>query len=276
VITWGVSFGSHDAALAVFEGSRLLFASHSERFSKIKDDPNLCQQLVDHALAKYGTPTEIFYYENPWKKKLRYLKSGQWANLFETSPKETLSNLGVDTEFISIRYVDHHKSHAAAGYYTSGLPNASVVVIDAIGEMATASVWKAKGVQLYKRYQQDYPHSIGLLYSALTQAAGYQPNREEYIFMGLAAYGNADALGNMLEERLVSFGKDTPLVELKHNLHRGLKGLIPNDLDPKDLAAAGQGLYERCLKHVLDYTWQNLPSEIGRAPYTTLFRSIED
>lgn len=259
MIVWGTSFGSHDAALAVFDTNhqRVLFASHSERFSKIKDDPFLCQELVDHALEKHGPPSRIFYYEHPWKKKLRYLLSGQWKNLFEESPARTMANLGINVPMV---HTDHHLSHAAAGYYTSGFNDAAIVVIDSIGEMATLTVWEGNGSTIRRRYQQNYPHSVGLFYSSMAQMAGLKPNGEEYIFMGMAAWGETGKLPIDLRNQLVD-KSSTRLFSLKHNLHRGAAHILPTGLDKKDLAAESQMIYEESLRKVLDWAWLNVPSK---------------
>ncbi len=259
MIVWGTSFGSHDAALAVYETSNntLLFASHSERFSKKKDDPNLCQQLVDHAVRTYGAPRYAFYYEKPMLKKLRYLRSGQFGNLFEKSPKKVLRDLGVD---IPVLPTEHHRSHAAAGYFTSGFGDATVVVIDAIGELATLTIWTATHLTMQKVYQQNYPHSVGLLYSALTEACGFKPNGEEYIFMGLSAHGDPSVAADDLESRLVDLNGDQRLISLKKNLHKGARRFIPDNISKEDLAAAGQEIYERILKRILEKAWTEFPS----------------
>jgi carbamoyltransferase len=257
MIEWGVSFGSHDAALTVIDDNQVKFASHSERFSKIKDDPNLSAELISHAINCYGNPTQVFYYENPRKKKLRYLQSGQYKHIFESSPKRVLQKFGINAP---ITYIDHHYSHAAAGYYTSSFTDATVVVIDAIGEMATTTIWQANGNKIIKKYQQDYPHSIGLLYSSLTQAAGFKPNGEEFIFMGLAAYGKPDYLYEELMNSLIKLNDKQPLVELRKNLHKGCIDYIPRDISPADLAAAGQKMYEVCLQKLLSWAYTNLPS----------------
>ena len=156
MITWGTSFGSHDAALAVFdnESNQLLFASHSERFSRKKDDLDLSKKLVDYALEKFGQPSTVFYYENPWKKRIRYFYSKQYNHIFEPLPGTVLKNLGVNCKVV---YTDHHYSHAAAGYYTSKFNDAAIVVIDAIGEMASITIWEAKGEIIKKIYQQNSP-----------------------------------------------------------------------------------------------------------------------
>ena len=91
-------------------------------------------------------------------------------------------------------YTSHHKSHASAGYYTSKFDNAAIVVLDAIGEFETCTIWKGRGEKLKKVYSQSYPSSLGLWYSAMTQRCGLKPNEEEYILMGMSAFGDPDRL----------------------------------------------------------------------------------
>jgi predicted NodU family carbamoyl transferase len=84
----------------------------------------------------------------------------------------------------------HHYSHASAGYYTSTFNDAVIVVIDAIGEFNTSTIWIGEGEKIRLKYKENYPVSFGLLYSAFTQLIGLMPNQEEYIMMGMSAYGN--------------------------------------------------------------------------------------
>ena len=186
MITWGISANSHDAALAVFSKDGLEFASHSERFSGIKNDPDLNKELIDYA-KKWGQPDEIVWYERPLVKTLRQFRAGQGIRLDENNIRKYLRSYGIHAP---IKYTSHHHSHASAGYYTSPFREATVVCIDSIGEFETLTVWRGRGNKLKKIYSKGYPHSVGLWYSALTQRVGLKPNEDEYILMGMAAYGN--------------------------------------------------------------------------------------
>ena len=187
MIIWGISANSHDAALAVFEYKRkglgpnysleLKFASHSERFSGIKNDAHLNKELIDYA-SQWGEPDEIIWYEKPFVKTLRQFRAGQGWNYRENDIKKYLNSYGICAP---IRYTGHHHSHAAAGYYTSPFSDATVVCIDSIGEFETLTVWEGKGDKLKQTYSQGYPHSVGLWYSAMTQRVGLKPNEDEYI-----------------------------------------------------------------------------------------------
>jgi carbamoyltransferase len=252
MISWGISANSHDAALAVFCDEKLVFASHSERFSGKKNDRDLCHSLVDYARNKYGEPGRVYWYENPYFKTLRQLFAGQGWKWKENNIKTYLAKYDITCP---ITYVDHHKSHAAAGYYTSGFDNACVVVLDAIGEFATYSVWQADGKVLRKQTTLEYPNSLGLFYSAMTQRCYLKPNEDEYILMGMAAYGNPNALTRDILDDFVSLPNDDyqhPF-RIKKNLHRGCMDWRPDLIvnDTFDIAAATQAVYEMAFERVL-------------------------
>ena len=249
MITWGISANSHDAALAVFTDEGLEFASHSERFSGVKNDAHLNKELIDYAL-QWGEPDEIIWYERPLVKTLRQLRAGQGWNYRENNIKNYLAGYGIHAP---IRYSGHHHSHAAAGYYTSNFRDATIVCIDSIGEFETLTIWEGKGDELKQVYSQGYPHSVGLWYSAMTQRVGLKPNEDEYILMGMAAYGDGDRLYHDIKQDFVEVGDGT-LVKFKKNLHRGCKAWRPDlttEQDMFDIAAATQMVYEDILRWVL-------------------------
>jgi carbamoyltransferase len=249
MITWGISANSHDAALAVFCDEKLVFASHSERFSGIKNDKNLCKELVEYARRNfYGMPDQVIWYENPYKKTARQLIAGQGWKWKDNDIKKYLAGYGITCP---IKYVDHHHSHAAGGYFTSPFDNAAIVVIDAIGEFETLTIWKGAGESLKRVYSQRYPNSLGLWYSAMTQRCHLKPNEEEYILMGMAAYGNPHKLNQkILNDFFIDSGK---LVNLKRNLHRGCTDWAPELIvnDTFDIAAATQWVYEMYIDKIL-------------------------
>jgi len=262
MITWGISANSHDAALAVFKDFELVFASHSERFSGIKNDAHLNDQLINYAL-QWGQPDEVIWYEQPIKKTLRQLLAGQgwWGR--KNNIRNYLSNYGIS---VPVRYSSHHRSHAAAGFYTSGFHDATVVCIDSIGEFETLSIWNAQNQSLKRVYSQRYPHSLGLWYSAMTQRIGLKPNEDEYILMGMAAYGDPHRLFmDMLADFVGTVGVGfNPKVTIKHNLHRGCKWWRPDlttEQDMYDIAAATQRVYEFVLQNILQWVKTHTPSE---------------
>lgn len=227
MITWGISSDSHNAALAVFCNNSLVFASESERFSRIKNDPNINEHLITHALM-YGEPDLICWYEKPMKKKIRQLRSGQGLGIKNFTRYYNCKH----------KFFDHHYSHACAGYFTSKYKKCAVLVIDAIGETTTMSIWAAAGDRLELKYKLDYPNSIGLWYSAMTQRIGLKPNEDEYVLMALSSYGDRTKLTRKVLDELI--GVD---FKAKRNLHRGCLDWAPGESD-EDIAAATQHVYE--------------------------------
>ena len=216
----GISEGYHDAGLTILEGDRILHASHAERYSKKKGDKWL---HPDQWSTGYSNRKKdvIAYYEKPFLKNTRRWYAGQKRQKVKTS---------YDVSF------SHHESHAAAGYYTSPFSDCNVLVIDAIGEWDTVSIWEGKDNKLKKIKSWKYPYSLGLLYSAITQRIGLKPNEDEYITMGMAAFG----------EPCYDLA---PL--LNKNNHRGV-GDIWSGANNEDLAASVQQLYEKKFLELVD------------------------
>ena len=244
MITWGISAISHDAALAVFDDDRLLFASHSERFSGIKNDDHLNHKMVKYALDLAGEPDLVCWYENPYLKFTRQVYAGQnivdcWHDIHI---KNYLASYNIHAP---ITYGSHHQSHAGGAFFSSPFDTCAVLCIDSIGEWNTTTIWKAGPKGLKKVWSNNYPNSIGLWYSAMTQRVGLKPNEEEYILMGMAAYGDKHRLADRIENDFFT---------TKVNLHRGCKWWAPeltSDQDMLDIAAATQHIYERKFKELL-------------------------
>ena len=261
----GISAGFHDAAVTLInDQGDILFAGHSERYSKRKHDLNLHPNLIKDAL-KYGAIDQLAYYERPWVKKTRQLYAGQWNEL--TTPwtvrgllKETLPGI----KNIPIKTYNHHLSHAAAGFQTSPFDSATVVVIDAIGEWDTISIWSAyyddRGRAQYKRvWGQKYPHSIGLMYSAFTKSVGLKPMDEEYILMGMAGWGKS--LNWFQSDNLkASLIEDEAAMIFKHNLHIGLPGKIKGNWSDEDTARAAQELTEDLISNIMNKASDLVPN----------------
>lgn len=267
MITWGVSANSHDAALSVFDQELgaldLVFASHAERFSGIKNDAHLNNELLDYATKKFGRPDNIVWYETPWKKTLRQLTAGQGIKFRENNIKNYLSNYGITAP---ISTVDHHHAHAAGGFYTSNFDNATVVVLDSIGEFETFTIWEGRGPSLKKHFSQRYPNSVGLWYSAMTQRIGLKPQEDEYILMGMAAYGDPNRLYRDIANDFIARWPyiDDPRIKFKMNLHRGCNWWRPDlntEQDYFDIAAATQLIYENILEYILQYSSFILPNK---------------
>jgi carbamoyltransferase len=143
--------------------------------------------------------------------------------------------------------VSHHHSHAAGGYYTSGFRDAVIIVVDAIGEWETLSIWEGRDHEVYKRASISYPNSLGLFYSAMTQRCGFKPNEEEYIMMGLAALGDPSRLRQRLRDDICEVTAQWPFFRLRHDLHRGCDWWLPEETNTADIAAAVQDTFTRIM-----------------------------
>ncbi len=249
---FGINALNHDAAISVVEDNEIVFAAHSERYSRNKFDYDLNDEIVEEALS-FGNPDKIVYYERPYLKKSRQLYAGQYRNAFSLKdvPSRYLKQWFSDN--IDIEYVDHHQSHAAAGYYTSPYDEAVIVVIDAIGEWDVASIWYGCGDKLEKRWSRKYPNSLGLFYSAMTQRVGLKPQEDEYILMGMDGWGERN-YELMLSMRNEFFDKDG---YSKLNLHRGCDWWNPkyyrdddSDKWKFDIAANTQWILEREVSNI--------------------------
>ena len=280
----GISAGFHDAAAAVINNrGDIVFAAHAERYSKHKNDSDIGIDMIAE-LGQY-TIDHVAYYETPWKKQLRQLYSGQGIEWRKLSTKHILNTqLHGFYSRVPVSTHGHHASHAAAGFQTSPFDRATVVVIDAIGEWDTISIWGAEydrqGRARYKRlWSQRYPHSIGLFYSAVTERVGLHPLDEEYITMGMAAYsGNAMSYAVPMREHVIDSVKD---LVFKQNLHIGLDADFMSGVDLYDIAGAAQQVVEQLIYSVMqrarDFGWStNLVYQGGVALNCLANRNLGD
>ena len=233
----GVNETSHDASISLIKDGEILFAGHAERYSKQKNDWYINDSLVKDALS-YGRPDAIAYYEKPLLKASRlFLKggSGDWKPKF-------------NIEGVPRKSFNHHYSHACAGYYTSSFTDAAIVVLDSIGEYNTSTIWVGEGEKIKLKFKQNYPVSFGLFYSAFTQLVGLMPNQEEYIMMGMAAYGDWTKYYQQVNDYFPRYDKQ------KYNFHKGITdwGWV-SEKDKFDIAAAVQVVYEQRLIDFMRY-----------------------
>jgi carbamoyltransferase len=225
----GINETSHDASVSLIKDGDILFAGHAERYSKQKNDWYVNDSLISDAL-QYGIPNAIAYYEKPLLKASRLaLKggSGDWK------PRYKIDN-------IPRKSFSHHYSHACAGYYTSNFTDAVIVVLDAIGEYNTSTIWVGEGDRVKLKYKKNYPVSFGLFYSAFTKLIGLMPNQEEYIMMGMAAYGDPKKYEVKVSDYFLRHDMQ------KYNFHKGIVdwGQTITEQDKFDIAAAVQKVYE--------------------------------
>lgn len=238
---WGVSGLFHDAAISVIKNNKLVFASSSERYSRVKNDKLLNQALVRDALS-YGYPDNIIWYESPFKKKLRCLLFDK--TLLRYNVKDYLKGFGL---FAPVSFTDHHRSHLYSSLltYPKDIKNILGVVIDSVGEFNTMSIWDVQSDNKIKRlYYRGYPDSLGLFYSAITDLVGLKPLEDEYILMGMSSYGKSRKYYTLFKE--LFFKNNSLVFDMRH----GCKHLFSKDeiLNNKfDIALGAQLIFEEIL-----------------------------
>lgn len=210
----GISAYYHDSAAALVCEGELVAAAQEERFSRKKHDARFPHYAAAWCLAEgglhLGDLDAIVFYDKPWVKFERMLETylgyaPRGLRSFLTAMpiwlKEKL-NLrtvlrrelaGLDgappRELPPLLFTEHHQAHAASAFFASPFWRAAVLCLDGVGEWATTSVWLGEGNRLTPHWQIDFPHSLGLLYSAFTYYTGFKVNSGEYKVMGLAPYG---------------------------------------------------------------------------------------
>ena len=247
MITWGINALNHDASLAVITDD-LLFWKKASDYSKIDRDDKLNNDLLTNALT-YGKPDKIIWYEQPWVKKARQLYAGQYETAADLSllPSRHLASFEA-TQTIPIKYVPHHKSHAAAGYLTSPFDHCAIVVIDAIGEFECATIWEARNGKMRKVWSRNYPNSLGLFYSAFTKLCGLEPIKQEFLLQQMSDNGNSSRYYYTVSKYV------DDIAILKKNLHRGVQDWphpIDNIKDQCDIAAAVQLVFEQQITWIM-------------------------
>ncbi|HJL18756.1 MAG TPA: carbamoyltransferase [Sandaracinaceae bacterium LLY-WYZ-13_1] len=205
----GISCWYHDSAACLIDDGVIVAAAQEERFTRRKHDDAFPSQAVRYCLAEAGSrPVDaVAFYDKPILKLHRiletslgvapkglrpfltalpvWLKDKLWI---EPKVLDALRDEGVEGE-PTLYFPEHHHSHAASAFYPSPFERAAVLTLDGVGEWATATIGVGRGRSLELVEELDFPHSLGLLYSAFTYFTGFRVNSGEYKLMGLAPYG---------------------------------------------------------------------------------------
>ncbi|KIG12030.1 Nodulation protein nolO [Enhygromyxa salina] len=213
----GISAHYHDAAAALVVDGEVVVAIQQERLSRIKNDPALPLDAGDACLAHAGLRAQdldaVVFYERPFDKLERVMVN-LMRNLPRTwrqFPRAMASQLGDKIWVLDqlaeafgqprakVHCFEHHRCHAASAHFVSRFEDAAVLVVDGVGEHSSTTLWHGQGSTLRALCSIDFPHSLGLLYAALTAWLGFAVNEGEYKVMGLAAWGRPGHAG--LHER---------------------------------------------------------------------------
>ncbi len=228
----GISAYYHDSAAALVRDGEIVAAAQEERFSRKKHDARFPVGAIDSCLQQGGIALadidEVVFYDKPlvkferlletylsyapqgfrsfvaampiWLKEKLYLKA--------TLKKELAALGGIkEKDLPALLFAEHHQSHAASAFYPSPFERAAVLCLDGVGEWATTSVWLGEGNQLIPQWELDFPHSLGMLYSAFTYYTGFRVNSGEYKLMGLAPYGEPKYV-DLILDHLIDLKED--------------------------------------------------------------------
>src|SRR5579871_3901938 len=208
----GISAFYHDSAAALVEDGRIVAAAQEERFTRKKHDASFPRNAIGYCLEATGATLSgidhVAFYDKPFLKFERLLetyialaprgfRSFQMAiplwlkeKLFQKSLlRKKLKEFDEDIAGEKLLFTEHHLSHAASAFFPSPFEKAVVLTMDGVGEWATTSAAIGEGNRLEIFQEIHFPHSLGLLYSALTYYTGFKVNSGEYKVMGLAPYG---------------------------------------------------------------------------------------
>ncbi|MDE0949622.1 MAG: carbamoyltransferase [Halioglobus sp.] len=209
----GISAYYHDSAAALVVDGQIVAAAQEERFTRKKHDADFPAMAIKYCLEEAGISLDevdhVVFYDKPLIKFERLLETYLsyapkgfrsflasmpiWLKdklFLKATLKRELGKMASDEKIVPpLLFSAHHKSHAASAFYPSPYDKAAVLCLDGVGEWATSSVWLGDGSSLTPQWELNFPHSLGLLYSAFTYYTGFKVNSGEYKLMGLAPYG---------------------------------------------------------------------------------------
>jgi carbamoyltransferase len=210
----GISAYYHDSAAALVVDGQIIAAAQEERFTRKKHDAAFPAEAIRYCLREAGLSladiTHVVFYDKPLIKFERLLETylayapAGFRSFIKAIPvwlkeklylkktlRRELAELGgmKESELPPLMFTEHHQSHAASAFFPSPFEKAVVMCLDGVGEWATSSVWVGDGNTLTPQWDINFPHSLGLLYSAFTYYTGFKVNSGEYKLMGLAPYG---------------------------------------------------------------------------------------
>ena len=228
----GISAYYHDSAAALLKDGEVVAAAQQERFTRKKHDAGFPAEAIEYCLQEAGIGLldldYVVFYDKPLVKFERLLETYLsyapkgfrsfvaampiWLKeklYLKTTLKRELSALAgcKAVELPKLMFAGHHQSHAASAYFFSPYDKAAVLCLDGVGEWATTSAWLGEGKDLKALWEIDFPHSLGLLYSAFTYFTGFRVNSGEYKLMGLAPYGEPKYT-DLIYEHLIDLKED--------------------------------------------------------------------
>lgn len=228
----GISAYYHDAAACLIVDGVIVAAAQEERFTRKKHDPNFPVNAISYCLSEAKISSVdvdyVVFYDKPFLKFERLLETylafaPKGFHSFTTALpvwlKDKLFQRAVITNALKdlwgksvewesrLLFSEHHLSHAASAFFPSPFEAAAVLTMDGVGEWSTTSLAIGNGSQLFVHKEIHFPHSLGLLYSAITYYSGFKVNSGEYKVMGLAPYGEP-RYANLIKDHLIDIKED--------------------------------------------------------------------
>ena len=243
----GISAFYHDSAAAIIVDGEIIAASHEERFTRKKHDPDFPIESIKYCLEEAGLRLSdldaIAFYDKPylkferlletyhsfaprglisflsaipvWIKEKIFMKKMIWDDLLGLDEK--LVGNKKKAEKVALLFPEHHLSHGASAFYPSPFEDAAILTIDGVGEWATTTISHGVGKDIKVLKELPFPHSVGLLYSAFTYYCGFKVNSGEYKLMGLAPYGidgseQVEFFKSVIKDKLIDLKPDGSIV----------------------------------------------------------------
>lgn len=233
----GISSFYHDSAAAITVKGEIIAAAQEERFTRDKHTPDFPEHSIKYCLEESGLEIDeldaIVFYDKPLLKFERLLETynafapGGLRSFLKAIPVwlnekmflkkliyDGLKNVGeYDKKKVKLLFPEHHLSHAASAFFPSPFEKSAILTIDGVGEWCTASIGLGDKNDVKILKELNFPHSLGLLYSAFTYFLGFTVNSGEYKLMGLAPYGNPDAkqtaeFVEIIKKKLINIKQD--------------------------------------------------------------------
>lgn len=228
MVVLGISALYHDSAAAIIKDGEIIAAAQEERFTRVKQDRSIPENAIRYCLREAGDLKgsdleAVVYYDDPALTLHRFLcnhaaagddtadlERFSYDSVFgqklwiEKLLREILGTLGREDRLYVTR---HHLSHAASAFYPSPFESAAIITTDGVGEWNTTTIGAGRDSRIVLMKKIDYPHSLGMLYSAFTWFCGFRVNFGDYKLMGLAPYGSP-VYTDLIKEKLIDVKDD--------------------------------------------------------------------
>lgn len=287
MITLGLKPFGHDSSAAITVNGKIVVASAEERFNREKHSGKFPYHAIRFSLKEAGindinAVDEIAIIFDYWKL-IRYLHVYGFFKFFPAHTKTSFVSGLYQAKKIasikqiikkelgykgSIKFLDHHNCHASTVYYTSDFNSAAILTVDGRGERACTRIYSASGTELKQQFQLNYPNSLGVFYTSITEYLGFKKDEDEGKIMGLAPYGSTKLVEKMrqvLDTKGKTYKLDLTFFEMQNNPSKNVSDEFVKLFGPrrakkdpltqrhKDIARAAQALLEEAMLNLAKY-----------------------